>query len=312
MKDKEKINSSRTILLINISKEIFKLSIYNKILINSISLSTLDSQYNYNNFEMNIQNPLEIGKSITGISRSSYNIDKKKKIKTREKEKKQSYKKPKFLYRLGITPSNIFNILSHVNDIDINKIRKRKIISEAKFKDIETPKTINTLYFNQEKIIIEKQGFNYLRELAKSLKDFEKCNRKSLKSSKTMRLSVLESNEINEKLNNVKYKTPPKIKARSNKDIINIFKPSKFKNNDNTMQRKSMEVNYYINRNKFKNNFENKSINEIKNISNEVIYEDDKEQYESKIYQKKSIKFILPEHKDKKKDNNYLIHNVNK
>ena len=109
----------------------------------------------------------------------------------KEKEKKQSYKKPKFLYRLGITPSNIFNILSHVNDIDINKIRKRKIISEAKFKDIETPKTINTLYFNQEKIIIEKQGFNYLRELAKSLKDFEKCKRKSLKSSKTMILSVL-------------------------------------------------------------------------------------------------------------------------
>ena len=68
MIDREKINSSRTILLINVSNEIFKLRKYNKILINSISLSTLDSQYNYNNFEMNIQNPLEIGKSMTGIS----------------------------------------------------------------------------------------------------------------------------------------------------------------------------------------------------------------------------------------------------
>jgi hypothetical protein len=67
MIDREKINSSRTILLINVSNEIFKLRKYNKILINSISLSTLDSQYNYNNFEMNIQNPLEIGKSMTGI-----------------------------------------------------------------------------------------------------------------------------------------------------------------------------------------------------------------------------------------------------
>ena len=69
MIDREKINSSRTILLINVSNEIFKLRKYNKILINSISLSTLDSQYNYNNFEMNIQNPLEIGKSMTGISK---------------------------------------------------------------------------------------------------------------------------------------------------------------------------------------------------------------------------------------------------
>ena len=92
MIDREKINSSRTILLINVSNEIFKLRKYNKILINSISLSTLDSQYNYNNFEMNIQNPLEIGKSMTGISGSSYNEEKnkkKKKIlkKTRKKKK---------------------------------------------------------------------------------------------------------------------------------------------------------------------------------------------------------------------------------
>ena len=81
MIDREKINSSRTILLINVSNEIFKLRKYNKILINSISLSTLDSQYNYNNFEMNIQNPLEIGKSMTGISGSSYNEEKNKKKK---------------------------------------------------------------------------------------------------------------------------------------------------------------------------------------------------------------------------------------
>ena len=153
MIDREKINSSRTILLINVSNEIFKLRKYNKILINSISLSTLDSQYNYNNFEMNIQNPLEIGKSMTGISGSSYNEEKNKKKKKILKDtgKKNSYKKPRFLYRLGITHSNIFNILSYVNDMDIKKIRKRKIISEAKFKNLETPTTINTLCFNQEK-----------------------------------------------------------------------------------------------------------------------------------------------------------------
>ena len=70
MKEKEKINSARATLLIKVSTELFKLSKSENILINSISLSTIDSQYNYNNFEMNIENPLEIGNSITGISRS--------------------------------------------------------------------------------------------------------------------------------------------------------------------------------------------------------------------------------------------------
>ena len=98
MIDREKINSSRTILLINVSNEIFKLRKYNKILINSISLSTLDSQYNYNNFEMNIQNPLEIGKSMTGISGSSYNEekDKKKKKLLKIQEKKIHIKNQDF------------------------------------------------------------------------------------------------------------------------------------------------------------------------------------------------------------------------
>ena len=293
MIDREKINSSRTILLINVSNEIFKLRKYNKILINSISLSTLDSQYNYNNFEMNIQNPLEIGKSMTGISGSSYNEEKNKKKKKILKDtgKKNSYKKPRFLYRLGITHSNIFNILSYVNDMDIKKIRKRKIISEAKFKNLETPTTINTLCFNQEKKIIEKQGFNYLRELANNLKDYRKCEdiRKCLKTSKTMRLSILDSNEISQKLNNGKYKTPPKIKAQSNKDIINIFKPSKFKTSYNKILRKSMEVNNIITNEHFKKG----SIKKNKNTSDKIIYEDDKES-ESKIYKKKSIAFMLP------------------
>ena len=79
MKEKEKINSARATLLIKVSTELFKLSKSENILINSISLSTIDSQYNYNNFEMNIENPLEIGNSITGISRSSYNLSEKKK-----------------------------------------------------------------------------------------------------------------------------------------------------------------------------------------------------------------------------------------
>ena len=54
MKEKEKINSSRTTLLLKVSTELFELAKYENMLINSISLSTIDSQYNYNNFEMNI------------------------------------------------------------------------------------------------------------------------------------------------------------------------------------------------------------------------------------------------------------------
>jgi len=95
MKEKEKINSARATLLIKVSTELFKLSKSENILINSISLSTIDSQYNYNNFEMNIENPLEIGNSITGISRSSYNLSEKKK----KKKKKKMLKKKKYLYK---------------------------------------------------------------------------------------------------------------------------------------------------------------------------------------------------------------------
>jgi hypothetical protein len=61
MKEKEKINSSRTTLLLKVSTELFELAKYENMLINSVSLTTIDSQYNYNNFEMNIENSLEIG-----------------------------------------------------------------------------------------------------------------------------------------------------------------------------------------------------------------------------------------------------------
>ena len=81
MKEKEKINSSRTTLLLKVSTELFELAKYENMLINSVSLTTIDSQYNYNNFEMNIENSLEIGNSITGISISSYNNTEKKKNK---------------------------------------------------------------------------------------------------------------------------------------------------------------------------------------------------------------------------------------
>ena len=84
MKEKEKINSSRTTLLLKVSTELFELAKYENMLINSVSLTTIDSQYNYNNFEMNIENSLEIGNSITGISISSYNNTEKKKIKKTE------------------------------------------------------------------------------------------------------------------------------------------------------------------------------------------------------------------------------------
>ena len=101
----------------------------------------------------------------------------------------------------------MFNIISQINDFDLNKIRKRKIISEGKFKNIETPTSINTIFpsvISQEKSFFEKQGLKYLRDLAKNLKDIIKCrnNRKSMKCIKTIRLSVAENNVIKEKIKN--------------------------------------------------------------------------------------------------------------
>ena len=84
-------------------------------------------------------------------------------------------------------------------------------------------------------------------------------------------------------------KLKKKIKAQSNKDIINFFKPSKFKTSYNKNQRKSMEVNSIITNEHFKKG----SIKKNKNTSDKIIYEDDKES-ESKIYKKKSIAFMLP------------------
>ena len=49
MKDKETINSSRAILLIKVANELFKLRKYETMKINSISLSKIDEQYNFNN-----------------------------------------------------------------------------------------------------------------------------------------------------------------------------------------------------------------------------------------------------------------------
>ena len=69
MKNKRKVNSIRCILIIKVSNELIKLRKYENMLINSVSLSTINSQYNYNNFEMNFQNPIEIGNSMTGISK---------------------------------------------------------------------------------------------------------------------------------------------------------------------------------------------------------------------------------------------------
>ena len=89
MKNKGKINSIRAVLLLKVSNEIIKLRSNEKMLINSVSLSTINSQYNYNNFEMNFENPIEIGKLITGISKSTFKKeDKKLKQNKRENTKK--------------------------------------------------------------------------------------------------------------------------------------------------------------------------------------------------------------------------------
>jgi hypothetical protein len=315
MKDKETINSSRAILLIKVANELFKLRKYETMKINSISLSKIDEQYNFNNFEMNFQNPIEIGKSMTGISRSYFNVNnKKEKQNTREREKKYSYKRPKFLYRIGMNSSNILNIINQINDIDLNKIRKRKVISEAKFKEIETPSTNNNIFDSQEKTLLEEQALNYLRDLAKNLKDITQCrnNRKSMKSSKTVRLNFYDK-EINEKIKNTKNeKIRSQIKAKSNENIIELIKPSKFKSssqNTNNYNINQLNMNRYnvvyvsnFNENKvesimFQSENENKKEN-VKEENNEETY------LKKNFSKKKSIVFLLPE--EKEEDENIL------
>ena len=308
MKDKETINSSRAILLIKVSNELLKISKYEGMLINSVSISKINEQYNFNNFEMNFQNPIEIGKSMTGISRSYLNISKKKVNKnTRDRDKKYSYKRPKFLYRIGLNSSNIINIINQINDIDLKKIRKRKVISEAKFKEIETPAT-NNIFDSQEKTLIEQQALNYLRELAKTLKDITKCrnNRKSMKSSKTVRLNLYDK-EI-EKIKNKKNETP-KNEVKSEKKIIDLIKPSKFKstNKMTTLKLDNLNMNRFsvlyvsdFSENKIENIF--KEDNENKNES--VKEEENKQKYiKKKMSKKRSITFMIPEKKD---DDNVL------
>ena len=308
MKVKEKINSSRAILLIKVSNELLKISKYEGMLINSVSISKINEQYNFNNFEMNFQNPIEIGKSMTGISRSYLNISKKKVNKnTRDRDKKYSYKRPKFLYRIGLNSSNIINIINQINDVDLKKIRKRKVISEAKFKEIETPAT-NNIFVSQEKTLIEQQALNYLRELAKTLKDITKCrnNRKSMKSSKTVRLNLYDK-EI-EKIKNKKNETP-KNEVKSEKNIIDLIKPSKFKSTNKMTTLKLDKLNMkrfsvlYVSdfsENKIENIF--KEDNENKNES--VKEEENKQKYiKKKVSKKRSITFMIPEKKD---DDNVL------
>ena len=308
MKVKEKINSSRAILLIKVSNELLKISKYEGMLINSVSISKINEQYNFNNFEMNFQNPIEIGKSMTGISRSYLNISKKKVNKnTRDRDKKYSYKRPKFLYRIGLNSSNIINIINQINDVDLKKIRKRKVISEAKFKEIETPAT-NNIFDSQEKTLIEQQALNYLRELAKTLKDITKCrnNRKSMKSSKTVRLNLYDK-EI-EKIKNKKNETP-KNEVKSEKNIIDLIKPSKFKSTNKMTTLKLDKLNMkrfsvlYVSdfsENKIENIF--KEDNENKNES--VKEEENKQKYiKKKVSKKRSITFMIPEKKD---DDNVL------
>ena len=321
MKEKEKINSARATLLIKVSTELFKLSKSENILINSISLSTIDSQYNYNNFEMNIENPLEIGNAITGISRSSYNLSEKKKIKKKKeifRRKKYLYKRPKFLYRLAINNSNIYNILNQINDYDLNKIRKRKIISEGKFQNIETPKTISSIFptsISQEKNYIVKQGLKYLRDYAKTLKDVLKCknNRKSMKCINTIRLSVVENNVNNEKIKNTQKKeSPPKnqfnliAKSKSDENVMKIIKDCQYKNNIKHVKHLHFHKNESnkIGNSNIENN-ENGKFNNNKDKNNKM------DNADIKIKKKRSITFILPNNQFKKKESFIINQNIN-
>jgi len=131
-----------------------------------------------------------------------------------------------------------------------------------------------------------------------------------MKSSKTMRLSLNERNEINEQLKKTKnkFKTPPKIKAKSDKNIIGFFKPSKFKtSNDHMYYNTNLNVNVNVNIiNHFNLNsdrreysiigFEN-NINQLQNLNKSIQEKENGEEFTIKkqMSKKKSITFILPE-----------------
>ena len=126
-----------------------------------------------------------------------------------------------------------------------------------------------------------------------------------MKSSSTVRLSFYE-NEINEKIKKTKnFKTPPKIKAKSEKNIIDLLKPSKFKSSDNQMSMNNYNFVYVTNFNE--NNLEPKIIFNEKNENKNDEIETNKEKFiQKKMSKKRSITFMLPEQKIKKEDNNNL------
>jgi hypothetical protein len=266
---------------------------------------------------MNFENPIEIGKLITGISKSTFKKeDKKLKQNKRENTKKYSYKRPKFLYRLILNSSKIYNIINHINDLDLSKIRKRKIISEGKIKNIETPNTFNNILpsiISQEKSFLEKQGLKYLRDLSNNLKNVTKCrnNRGSMKCIKTMRLSVADGNVIKEKIKNInKNESSPKYniknKIKSDKNVIKVLRYTQYKNNNY----KNINDLIFNEKENNKNNIRiKKNYNRIDNSKKK----NNKLEYNTlKTSKKRSITFILPVN-ESKKNNHYIINqNVNK
>jgi hypothetical protein len=127
-----------------------------------------------------------------------------------------------------------------------------------------------------------------------------------MKSSKTVRLNLYDK-EI-EKIKNKKNETP-KNEVKSEKKIIDLIKPSKFKstNKMTTLKLDNLNMNRFsvlyvsdFSENKIENIF--KEDNENKNES--VKEEENKQKYiKKKMSKKRSITFMIPEKKD---DDNVL------
>jgi len=159
---KKKINKLRSILLIKTSNELSnKNNKKNSMKINGISISDLNN--NYNNFEINIKNPLEKGDSnrygnySTNILHINFNDS--------------------ILYE----NSNLFNKNKKLNskEIEFLKNRTKSIISKNNLKENNNNnnKINKNIIINQNK---EKESLFYLRKLANLFKNYKLFNKKDL------------------------------------------------------------------------------------------------------------------------------------
>jgi hypothetical protein len=220
---KKKINKLRSILLIKTQKELS--SKKNSMKINGISISDLNNDYN--NFEINIKNPLEKGDSnrygnySTNILHINFNDS--------------------ILYE----NSNLFNKNKKLNSNEIEFLRNRtkSIISKNKLK--ENNKIKHKIITNKNK---EKKSLFYLRNLAnlfknyKIKKDFLKIKQENFKKNKSSNCFRNNENNNNENNNNVIFLNHLNDEKNSNSFSNNNF----FKRDENSIKHSATIKNNFL------------------------------------------------------------------